>query len=57
MIKGLRSNLKTYWYSYIWLIFLIEDISDEVKRVEIGRIYLIYLVSCQNPATKRAIYS
>lgn len=54
MIKGLRSNLKTYWYSYIWLIFLIEDISDEVKRVEIGR---IYLVSCQNPATKRAIYS
>ncbi len=57
MIKGLRSNLKTYWYSYIWLIFLIEDISDEVKRVEIGRIHLIYLVSCQNPATKRAIYS
>lgn len=29
MIKGLRSNLKTYWYSYIWLIFLIEDISDK----------------------------
>ncbi|GAF38078.1 sensor histidine kinase [Lentilactobacillus farraginis] len=30
MFKGLRNSFKNYWYSYIWLIFLVEAVDDKL---------------------------